>query len=56
MTAGPLVAVEGLSQVFDISRPWLARALDGSPRLILRAVQDVSFTIERGETFAQAAE
>jgi peptide/nickel transport system ATP-binding protein len=56
VTAGPLVAVEGLSRVFDISKPWLARALDRSPRLILRAVQDVSFTIERGETFALVGE
>ena len=52
----PVVEVEGLSRVFDVSRPWLNRVLERDTRHYLRAVQDVSFSIARGETFALVGE
>ena len=55
MTA-PLVEVTGLSRVFDLSKPWLNRVLEGGGRRILTAVDDVDFTIARGETFALVGE
>ncbi|WP_342237696.1 ABC transporter ATP-binding protein [Inquilinus sp. OTU3971] len=56
MTTNTLVEVVGLSRHFDLSKPLLARLLDRSPRLTLKAVQDVSFTITRGETLALVGE
>jgi peptide/nickel transport system ATP-binding protein len=52
----PLLHVEGLARVFDVSRPWLNRALENEPRRLLTAAADVSFEIARGETFAIVGE
>jgi peptide/nickel transport system ATP-binding protein len=41
---------------FDISRPLLQRVLSGLPRQTLRAVDDVSFTIEKGTTLSLVGE
>ena len=51
-----LLRVEGLSRRFDVSKPWLHRVLERAPRQYLGAVNDVSFAIERGETFALVGE
>ena len=51
-----LLRVEGLSRRFDVSKPWLNRVLERAPRQYLGAVNDVSFAIERGETFALVGE
>ncbi len=51
-----LVEVEGLGRVFDISRPWLSRALSGEPRRLLVAAENVSFAIGRQETFGLVGE
>ena len=56
MATAPLVSVESLGRVFDVSKPWLERVLNGFPRQILSAVSDVSFTIARQETFALVGE
>jgi peptide/nickel transport system ATP-binding protein len=56
MNASDLVEAEGVSRVFDVSKPWLARIIEGEPRRLLKAVQDVSFVIHRGETFALVGE
>ena len=56
MTAAPLVEVENVGRIFDVSKPWLNRLTEGLPRQLLPAVADVSFTIARRETFALVGE
>ena len=56
MSELPLVDVKGLSRTFDVSKPWLNRVLEGEPRLLLKAVQDVDLQIGRRETFALVGE
>ncbi|CUA88789.1 oligopeptide/dipeptide ABC transporter, ATP-binding protein, C-terminal domain [Chelatococcus sambhunathii] len=56
MTETPFVAVRNLRRVFDVSMPWLNRMLEGGQKQYLTAVDDVSFTIRRGETFALVGE
>ncbi len=51
-----LVEVSNLVKDFDVSRPWLNRVIEGSPRQLLRAVDGVSFAIERGETLSLVGE
>ena len=52
----PLLEVRDLSRDFDVSRPWLNRVIEGTSRQILRAVDGVSFTINRGETLSLVGE
>ena len=52
----PLLEVKNLSRSFDVSKPWLNRVLERSDRMFLKAVDDVSFTINKGETFALVGE
>jgi peptide/nickel transport system ATP-binding protein len=54
--AAPLVKADCLTCVFDVSRPWLERALAGAPKQSLTAVADLSFEIARRETFALVGE
>jgi len=51
----PLLEVRNLARDFDVSRPWLNRVIEHAPRQILRAVDGVSFTINRGETLSGLA-
>ena len=55
-TSPPLLEVRRLSKHFDISRPWLKRILTGQPRMVLKAVDRVSFKIQSGETFGLVGE
>ncbi len=55
-TSPPLLEVRWLSKHFDVSRSWLKRILTGQPRMVLNAVDGVSFKIERGETFGLVGE
>jgi peptide/nickel transport system ATP-binding protein len=55
-TDAPFVSVRGLAHYFDVSKPWLNRTLEGAPRLILKAVDGISFDIPRGKTFALVGE
>ena len=45
-----------VSHFFDVSRPLLQRVFAREPRRRLRAVDDVSFRIARGSTFALVGE
>ena len=51
-----VLQVEGVGRDFDVSRPWLNRVLEGEPKRNLRAVDDVSFSIRKGETLALVGE
>jgi peptide/nickel transport system ATP-binding protein len=52
----PLLEVRSLVRDFDVSPPWLNRVVERAPRLLLRAVDGVSFAIERGATLALVGE
>lgn len=56
MSAAPLVQAQDLAKTFDVSPPWLNRVLERRPRALLRAVDGVSFAIERGKTLALVGE
>jgi peptide/nickel transport system ATP-binding protein len=51
-----IVAVDDVSCWFDVSAPWLNRVLEGKPRRTLRAVDGVSFEVERGATLSLVGE
>ena len=51
-----LLEVKDLARYFDVSRPWLNRVFEGAPRQILKAVDGVSFSINRGETLSLVGE
>jgi oligopeptide transport system ATP-binding protein len=51
----PLLSVEGLSKTFVVRRGFLG-ALRGGAARPLKAVQDVSFTLQRGETLGIVGE
>jgi peptide/nickel transport system ATP-binding protein len=56
MDGKPLVRATDLAKTFDVSAPWLNRVIEGQPRLLLKAVDGVSFDIERGQTLALVGE
>src|SRR5438477_6690727 len=56
MTSAPLIDVRNLRRVFDVSKPWLNRVLEGGRLEFLKAVDGVTFDITKGETFALVGE
>jgi peptide/nickel transport system ATP-binding protein len=50
------VQLEGLKRYFDVSPPWLVRALEGKPRQIVQAVDGIDIEIAKGETFSLVGE
>ena len=52
----PLVIAQDLAKTFDVSAPWLNRVIERKPRQLLKAVDGVSFEIERGKTLALVGE
>jgi peptide/nickel transport system ATP-binding protein len=55
-TEAALVEIEGLGRVFDLSKRWLNRVLEGSGKVMLTAVDGVDMSIRRGETYALVGE
>ena len=51
-----LVEVVGLAKEFDVSPPLLNRVFEGAGRVMLKAVDGVSFSIPRGCTFGLVGE
>jgi peptide/nickel transport system ATP-binding protein len=52
----PMLEVDGLKRYFDVSPSALERLLQRKQRLWVKALDGVSFTIRRGETFALVGE
>jgi peptide/nickel transport system ATP-binding protein len=50
------VDVRNLRRVFDVSKPWLNRVIEGGHLEFLKAVDSVTFDIKKGETFALVGE
>ena len=55
-TMSDFIRVEQLCRRFDLSEPWLVRMISRKPKRFLDAVDNVSFTIERGKTYALVGE
>src|SRR5579862_173845 len=55
-TAAPFLSVTALAGYFDVSPPLLNRVVERRPRVALKAVDGLDFTIRRGETFALVGE
>ncbi|MEO0618660.1 MAG: ABC transporter ATP-binding protein [Pseudomonadota bacterium] len=51
-----IVSVARLTKVFDVSKPWLNRMLEGAPRQHLTAVKDVSFSVATRSVYALVGE
>jgi peptide/nickel transport system ATP-binding protein len=54
--SAPFVQATNLRRVFDVSKPWLNRLLEGGHLEYLKAVDHVTFDIKKGETFALVGE
>src|ERR1700744_6626694 len=50
------VDVKNLRRVFDVSKPWLNRLIEGGHLEYLKAVDHVTFDIKKSETFALVGE
>ena len=56
VSSAPYVQVRDLKRVFDVSKPWLNRAIESAPKQYLKSVDGVSFDIRKGEPFALVGE
>jgi peptide/nickel transport system ATP-binding protein len=56
MSSAPFIDVKNLRRVFDVSKPWLNRVIEGGHLEFLKAVDGVTFDIRKGETFALVGE
>ena len=55
-STSPLLQLRGVARYFDISRPWSERVIKRQPKQLLKAVDNVSFSLNRGETLALVGE
>ena len=51
-----VLRVDQLTKRYNVSTPWLARLLAGGKKRVVHAVENVSFAIPRGKTFALVGE
>ena len=51
-----LLTLNDVARTFDVSPPWLNRVLERKPRALLKAVDGVSLSIDRGETLGLVGE
>ncbi|MEP0962433.1 MAG: oligopeptide/dipeptide ABC transporter ATP-binding protein [Roseobacter sp.] len=51
-----LVQIKNLTRLFDVSKPWLNRVLEGRSKAFLTAVSDVDFEVEARSTYALVGE
>ena len=56
MTETAYIEVMGLCKYFDISDPFYARLVTGKKKRLLKAVDDVTFQIPKGQTYALVGE
>ncbi|WP_420550011.1 ABC transporter ATP-binding protein [Curvivirga sp.] len=56
MSENSLIKASDLGRVFDVSKPWLNRVLEGSEKQFLTAADKVHFDIPKGKTFALVGE
>ncbi len=56
MPMAEFIRIEHLHKRYDLSEPWLARLIYRRPKRFLDAVDDVSFSVERGKTYALVGE
>jgi len=52
----PLVRLSGVARTFDVSPPWLERAIGRKPKSLLHAVAGIDLAIARGETLGLVGE
>lgn len=50
------VTAHQLTRVYDLSDPWLVRQISGRRKKMLKAVDGVDFSIEKGKTYALVGE
>ena len=51
-----LLELDDVARTFDVSPPWLDRMLERKPRALLKAVDGVTLSIDRGETLGLVGE
>ena len=51
-----VLVADHVARHFDVSRPWLQRRMSGEGKQTLRAVDDVSFRIAKGQTLSLVGE
>ena len=56
VTTKPLIVVNDIAMTFDVSPSLLTRVIERKPKLLLHAVDGVSFEIEKGKTLALVGE
>ena len=52
----PIIKVQNLTRIFDVSKPWLNRVIERQPRALLTAVSEVSFEVPENSVYALVGE